>query len=107
MFVWTSVLVGNLPHSRFREVQLKSSSGDDFQVPGEGPVEVREKGILALNNVTRTGGLRTVWRTRKRFKLIKRSNNYTTFETYILDLHTNFSVDLHTENILRSRTGKL
>lgn len=57
MLIRTGLLVGNLTHSLFQEVQLESPSGDNFQIPGEGPIEVWEEGGLGLNNVTRAGGL--------------------------------------------------
>lgn len=43
MLVWTGLLVGNLSHSWFWEVQLEGPSGDNFQIPGEGPIEVWEQ----------------------------------------------------------------
>lgn len=43
VLIRTGLLVGNLSHSRFREVQSEGPSGDDFQIPGEGPVEVWEQ----------------------------------------------------------------
>ena len=55
--IWTGLFTGNLSHSWFGEVQLENPSGDNFQVPGEGPVEVWEKRGLSLNNVARAGGL--------------------------------------------------
>lgn len=51
MPIWTGVPFGNLPHSRFWEVQLEGPSGDDFQIPGEGAIEVREQRGLGLNDV--------------------------------------------------------
>ena len=51
MPIWTGVPVGNLSHSQFWEVQLEGPSGDDFQVPGEGAIEVWEQGGLGLNDV--------------------------------------------------------
>lgn len=61
VLVRTGLLVGNLSHSRFWEVQLEGPSGDNFQIPGEGPVEVWEQRGLDLNNVSRAGGLFAVW----------------------------------------------
>lgn len=59
--VWTGVLIGNLSHSWFWEIQLERPVGDNFQIPGEGSVEVREQRGFGLNNVARTGCFCAVW----------------------------------------------
>lgn len=62
MVIRTGLLVGNLSHSWFWEVQPESPGRVNFQVPSEEPIEVREEFGLGLNNVTRAGGLCAVWR---------------------------------------------
>lgn len=61
VLIRTGLLVGNLPHSRFREVQLEGPSGGDLQVPGEGPVEGWEQRGLGLNDVSRAGVVFAFW----------------------------------------------
>lgn len=52
MLVWTGVVVWDLMHSRFGDIQLEGLTGVNLKIPDKSSIEVWEERGVGVNNVS-------------------------------------------------------